>query len=326
VNKIAMTRYRSLTIVLLTPFALGVLLLSLAGGGAKFSWWLELTTHFKVQYLIWGGLLLPAVLWSRCRWLVAIVLFGVGLNAVAVLPWYIPTSVTPPHSEPVTIAFANVLRSNPNPEKLLQWVEDTQPAVVVLEEITPQLEAALRDWDRIFPYQLKAIRQDAFGIALYSQIPFTGEEIHTFGLRDIPWLETTLLFDNTPLKVWALHPYPPVSVGAAQQRNALLDQVSQQIQTHSQQPDRFQIVVGDLNTSVWSPFYQDFVRRSRLKNTRQGFGIEPTWPTYNVFLSTPLDHILVSPNLNVHYAQAGPFIGSDHLPFMAIVSIPDAQS
>ncbi|WP_377476237.1 MAG: hypothetical protein P2A85_26070 [Microcoleus anatoxicus] len=40
------------------------------------------------------------------------------------------------------------------------------------------------------------------------------------------------------------------------------------------------VVVGDLNTTMWSPFYKSMVKTARLRNARSGFGILPTWPTF----------------------------------------------
>lgn len=319
-----MPRYRLMLIELLTPFGIGVLVLSLAGLGARGFWLLELTTHFKFQYLIGGALLLPGVLLSRCRWLITIVCFGIGLNAIAVLPWYLPTgqpAATASPSSSITIALANVYYENESYDPLLAWVDRQQPDLMVVEEFSPDWEEALTSWDQLFPYQIKQPRQDAFGIALYSRIPFAQEHIHTFGALQIPWIEARLTLDGSPITLWAVHPYPPVGAEATHQRNALLKEVSQQIQGREGLAG-FKIVAGDLNTSFWSPAYQDLVKRSSLKNTRQGFGIQPTWFTGNLFLGVPLDHILVSPDVNVHQFQAGPSIGSDHLPVKAIVSFP----
>jgi endonuclease/exonuclease/phosphatase (EEP) superfamily protein YafD len=301
---------------------MGVFLLSFAGVGARFFWLLELTTHFKLQYLVAACVLLPGVLLSRCRWLLGLLCLSIGLNAVAVVPWYLAgdsTSVQAPvASSPLRIALANVFYENQEYDRLLQWVNQHQPDVIVLEEFSPAWEDALTVWEQTFPYQLRESRPDAFGIALYSRIPLTQGHIHRFGNREIPWIEAELALGITPLTLWAIHPYPPVGAGAARERNALLAEVSQQIQNTL----GLHLVVGDLNTSFWSPTYQDFVNRSALKNSRQGFGIQPTWPAAIPWLAIPLDQILVSPTVTVQDFEVGPSIGSDHLPVKTIVRIP----
>jgi endonuclease/exonuclease/phosphatase (EEP) superfamily protein YafD len=78
------------------------------------------------------------------------------------------------------------------------------------------------------------------------------------------------------------------------------------------------ICIGDLNTSSWSPFFQDLAEKTNLKNVREGFGLLPSWPTFMGFgwLMIPIDHCLVSSNIRVVKAQTGGRIGSDHLPLI----------
>ncbi|HUQ51595.1 MAG TPA: hypothetical protein VM692_05200, partial [Gammaproteobacteria bacterium] len=62
--------------------------------GARWSWMLELTTHFRVQYLaVTAALLMLVALRRKWRAAAALVLAG-AVSALPVLP-YIPLSVTP---------------------------------------------------------------------------------------------------------------------------------------------------------------------------------------------------------------------------------------
>jgi endonuclease/exonuclease/phosphatase (EEP) superfamily protein YafD len=76
------------------------------------------------------------------------------------------------------------------------------------------------------------------------------------------------------------------------------------------------ICIGDLNTSLWSPFYRDFAEQTKLVNVREGIGLLPSWPTFMYFdwLMIPIDHCLVSDGIRMIMAQLGEPIGSDHLP------------
>jgi endonuclease/exonuclease/phosphatase (EEP) superfamily protein YafD len=80
------------------------------------------------------------------------------------------------------------------------------------------------------------------------------------------------------------------------------------------------IIAGDLNVSMWSPFYRSLIKRSGLHNARQGFGILPTQsgisPQFAIF-SAPIDHCLVSSDIQVKNFRLGRHIGSDHLPIIA---------
>jgi endonuclease/exonuclease/phosphatase (EEP) superfamily protein YafD len=60
--------------------------------------------------------------------------------------------------------------------------------------------------------------------------------------------------------------------------------------------------------------FRDFLATTGLKDSRVGFGWQPTWPTGSMSLRIPIDHVLVEPDLVVLERQVGPDIGSDHLP------------
>ncbi len=81
------------------------------------------------------------------------------------------------------------------------------------------------------------------------------------------------------------------------------------------------IVVGDFNTSIWSPYYQQFVEKTGLRNGRHGFGIQPSWPTFLPLFYMPIDHCLLSSEFQVLNSRIGENVGSDHLPIITDVAI-----
>jgi endonuclease/exonuclease/phosphatase (EEP) superfamily protein YafD len=81
------------------------------------------------------------------------------------------------------------------------------------------------------------------------------------------------------------------------------------------------IVAGDFNATPYSPIFKKFLKVSGLKDTRTGFGWLPSWPTFFPLLWLPIDHILVSPDIQVYRRDTGPHIGSDHYPVFAELSI-----
>ena len=81
------------------------------------------------------------------------------------------------------------------------------------------------------------------------------------------------------------------------------------------------MVVGDLNTSPWSPVFHDLLRASGLRDGRAGHGIQPTWPSLFPLLWTPIDHCLVSRGLIVQRFQRGPYVGSDHFPLIVDITL-----
>lgn len=94
-------------------------------------------------------------------------------------------------------------------------------------------------------------------------------------------------------------------------------------------------MVGDLNITMWSPYYKRFARQTGLRNARQGFGILPSWPTKETYsqispalsllLAIPIDHCLISPEIKVLNIRTGPNVGSDHRPVITDLLIPGTK-
>jgi endonuclease/exonuclease/phosphatase (EEP) superfamily protein YafD len=84
------------------------------------------------------------------------------------------------------------------------------------------------------------------------------------------------------------------------------------------------ICIGDLNTTMWSRYFRDFVEQSGLASVREGFGVLPTWPTFMGpnWMMLPIDHCLVSADIRVVTASVGDRIGSDHLPLIVELELP----
>jgi endonuclease/exonuclease/phosphatase (EEP) superfamily protein YafD len=72
------------------------------------------------------------------------------------------------------------------------------------------------------------------------------------------------------------------------------------------------VVMGDFNATPWSMPFRDFLSESKLMNTRQGFGILPSWPCDMLALRIPIDHILVDEKLAASHLEITDDIGSDH--------------
>lgn len=127
------------------------------------------------------------------------------------------------------------------------------------------------------------------------------------------------------LVVYILHPTTPRSFDQWESRNAYLDAVARAIAAET--PGTPIIAMGDFNTPTWSPFFQSFLKKSGLIDAA-GTG----WPATTRFsrrafvkrfaFGSPVDHILVSRNIEVQHFEVGPDIGSDHFPVFADLRLP----
>lgn len=126
------------------------------------------------------------------------------------------------------------------------------------------------------------------------------------------------------LVVYVLHPTTPRSYDQWVDRNAYLEVVAKAI---AAEPAGTPVVaMGDFNTPTWSPFFQSFLKTSGLVDA-SGTG----WPATTRFsrrfaklvhFGSPVDHILVSRNIEVKRFEVGPDIGSDHFPVFADLRLP----
>jgi endonuclease/exonuclease/phosphatase (EEP) superfamily protein YafD len=83
------------------------------------------------------------------------------------------------------------------------------------------------------------------------------------------------------------------------------------------------LVVGDLNTTDFSPCFRDFLKASGLQDSRQGRGIQASWGPFPL-LEIAIDHCLTAPEIAVMQRRVGPHLGSDHRPVIIDLRLPAA--
>lgn len=238
-----------------------------------------------------------------------------GFLITQILSWYQPHKESSKTNEDLTIYYANVLTHNPNKEKLIQDIQHHAPDIIALVEVDAKWKKQLEKL-KDYPHNKIIPRGDNFGIALYSKQPLDSIELSYFGTMRVPSIYATLTLNNKHLHILLTHPVPPIGKNNANARNRALEETAKFI---SNIQDPF-ILVGDLNTTMWSPHYKNLEKTSKLYNTRQGFGICPTWPS-SMFTKIPIDHILVSPDIHTIHFEVLPSIGSDHLPILAKLAL-----
>jgi endonuclease/exonuclease/phosphatase family metal-dependent hydrolase len=74
------------------------------------------------------------------------------------------------------------------------------------------------------------------------------------------------------------------------------------------------VIVGDFNTTRYSPVFSDWLTASRLRDVHAGLDI--TWPTYLPFLGIPIDHCVVNAKIEAASFRRLPAFGSDHYPIL----------
>lgn len=294
-----------------------VSLLSLAGYLGNLHRYLDIANAFKPQYLTGAIAAFVYFFLTRRKQWVVVSLVCIFLNCLEILPWYMPVGLaaeTSPANFRV-LAF-NVLSNNSEFEQVITFVKQEKPDLAIFMEASGEWPENLKMLDDIFPYHQSAEKID---LQIYSTIPLTDSQIKVHGkYRGYVRSE---IDRGTRVSVIASHNYPPVVFGLEgfTWRNEQLKAIGETVAT----VENPVIVVGDLNAPMWSHYYQKALNNSGLRNTRQGFGIMPTYEPKNFFKAIPVDHCLVSEDIQVVNMRLGPSLGSDHVPIIVDLLIPN---
>ncbi len=85
-------------------------------------------------------------------------------------------------------------------------------------------------------------------------------------------------------------------------------------------PNENIILVGDLNSTVYSPNFK-LVQSDKMKDARSGFGLNNSWNAFIPIFRTNIDQCWVSKKIKVTNFYRGDDIKSDHFPIVAELKI-----
>ncbi|MCF4966559.1 endonuclease/exonuclease/phosphatase family protein [Nostoc sp. CMAA1605] len=298
------------------------------------SWPLELISHFRYQYFILSLLasIILFILW-RIRYLKHKILFLtaillLGINLVEVLPWYLPHNqqITTHTAKPLRILSFNLNIQNQAQDKIVDLVTDSQADIALLLEIDQQAFTIIQPQLKpSFPY---SFRSPGGGLALFSKFPIQDARADNFNKKAKHNLVANLAIDNKLITFIGTHPLVPVKPATFHSRNLQLAAIAEYIQNINQPL----ILAGDFNLTPWSPYYRRFVHKTKLHNTRLGFGILPSWPRpathVNLpywlipLMNIPIDHCFVSKHFQVVRTYTGGNANSDHAALITELVLP----
>jgi endonuclease/exonuclease/phosphatase (EEP) superfamily protein YafD len=291
-----------------------ITIVTLLGFLGRFHWALDLLSHFRVQYLQLALLVAGICLWVR-RNKCAVVLIGIAaFNYAFVLPLYMGKPDTSgAQNPPVRAMLMNLNASNGNTEQVLKAIQSADPDFLVLEEVTPTWAFELSKLSEAYPHHLVEPREGCFGITLLSKLPLSQGKVVEIGSAGVPSILATAHLPQGDCSIIATHPVPPLGAEFSAHRNNQLAKLPEIIKAQKHPV----LLVGDLNTSPWSPYFSMLLRESGLQDSMKGFGFQPTWPSGNPLSRIPIDHMLHTPDNRM----VGGDVGSDHLPLIVDFSM-----
>lgn len=314
---------RPLTAIACSSVCVVVLALSLIGCLPSPTYLADQCSHFRIAYLLLT--LVVLILSLICRSRIAVSLSAVILlvNGCFCAPFFLgkgsESSLTTSGAQSdVKLLVMNLYgwRNQDHP-RAIKYVQQVQPDILCLSEVN---RIWLGEFDQALPsYKYKFNEGISGGAAIYSRIPIEqtfpreGRWFKRYGTRGV------INLAGTKVTLISAHPPAPSSHRKWQDRNAEFGRLA------SEADDRREpmILIGDLNSSPWSWYFQDLLKKGRLIDSEVGHGLQPTW---NALMRlppmVPIDHCLTSPEITVASRETGPRVGSDHLPLLVSVRLP----
>jgi endonuclease/exonuclease/phosphatase (EEP) superfamily protein YafD len=308
--------------ILVAAAAAAASLATLSGFFSRLWWVFDLFTHFRFQYMLTllGAALILIVLGHTS--LAALAGFFAGINLALIAPLYLkPFSLSSPSNSAKVKSFrmlmANVLQPNQQHRRLAEVIQANNPDLIVLIEINQEWMNALAPTLAEHSHRLVELREDHYGLGIFSRFPIIHSQVVKFIDEDMPALIAEIDLEGQALTVAAVHPPPPKSALMASQRNRYFNALAGFAARHEGRL----LIAGDLNSSSWSPHFTRLLEHSGLSDSRQGFGMQLSWPAGRPHMLTSIDHVLVSPDVRVRSRRLGPKIGSDHYPIILDFSV-----
>jgi len=285
--------------------------LSLIGYLDRLFWLAELAAHFRVQYalgLLFIGL---ALMLARRRRPAAVFTVISVVQFASIVPLYFPHPADVPEDAPrFRVYMHNVNATNQAKDEVLQAIRAANPDVIVLLEVNDDWMRALEPLkDGGYKSWVTATRDDNFGIALISRLPFEKSETLFLGQAAVPSIRARVQLGDRTVTLLASHPVPPIGGKRAALRNGQLEAIAE-VAAGIAGP---LVVLGDLNCTHFSACFRDLLDAGGLEDSARGRGFQPTWPAPWLPIMLPLDHCLIRGGVAVRRRRTRAACGSDHL-------------
>lgn len=297
-------------------------LCSVLGYFGQFHQVLELANHFRLQYWLGALLSLLAMAWlKRWCWSGAAAALLV-LNSFHLAPWFFPAAnAGQTTGQRLKVLQSNVKYSSTQYDKVLAYIAAEAPDIVTLQEVDRNWLNNLAALQTTYPYFQFEAEAKGSGIALYSKIKPEKLERNNLGLSWRPGIQIDLKLGETLVHLVTIHPPTPTEPPNFRARNQQFAAVAE----HLVRLPAPKILIGDFNDTVWSTYHRQLLAQTQLVNARQGFGLLPSWPSWLGVapLMIPIDQCLLSPEIVVTGIKTGKNIGSDHLPLVVELVVPN---
>jgi endonuclease/exonuclease/phosphatase (EEP) superfamily protein YafD len=275
------------------------------------------TQIFAVGFLVIPlGVALLAL--RRWGWLAS----ACALVALAFVPEFVP--MPPGRAEPIAgrtlrVMSVNLLAGNDDAGAVRAQIEAESPDVLLLQEYTPRWRTALEPLlGADYPHRTDALRDDCFGMAVWSKRPIRREGPLELGAGTVPQMRTVLEHEGREIAIYSVHLIPPMPrLGSIREQRHQLADLLRSLRDESLPA----IVAGDFNATPRGP-YMARLRDIGLREAHAlaGSGRGATWRGHGLAGVLPpirLDQIYLGADLTCSAARVLGPNGSDHRPVVA---------
>ena len=255
-------------------------------------WWLaDLIANLRVQLIIGLIFSLVCIICVRQKRLAVCVMLALIWHCSWITP-YLFAPQKPIGVRSLKICTVNVLTQNSQHDKVLAVLKTADPDVIAVLELGTALESRfIEELSDLYPYRITQPSDGGnFGIGLWSKMPLQDETIFNLTVPLVSSISATVSWEGQVVRLFATHPIPPINARYFQARNRHLELLADRIRKQSETTgEAGTVVVGDLNLTPWSPWYQKFLMDAKVEDCARGdrmASLSPTWYRWPMF---PLD-------------------------------------
>jgi endonuclease/exonuclease/phosphatase (EEP) superfamily protein YafD len=307
----------------LTVIVAAIVLFSVAALLGRWHWIPDVLSHFVPQYALLTAFASIGLLWCRRLGWAAAAAATCALQVALLSPYL--SSIDSPSVDALSFKVFqfNVGAKSKTLDALPNWLKARAEEldVVVLFEVDSEWKNQLEELAGLFPVDASVLRDDPFGVAVFTRLPRATARIMHTAPYQLPSAVVTAAGDDTRphITILASHSPAPDSRAAWKNRNSHFRALAEVVLSQKGEV----LLAGDLNTTVWSPWFRDFTERSGLRDAQVGLGYQGTWSPYRlpIAFGIPIDHTLISDGLVSVGREYPPRMFSDHLPIITTIAV-----
>jgi endonuclease/exonuclease/phosphatase (EEP) superfamily protein YafD len=281
----------------------------------------ELVSHFSALLAVAAMLLFLLCLPSKNLKLILFSATALVIATARLVPLYLPDKrpeVTA-NSTQIKILHLNCWGpKNHTPDEVFKIAAEDDVDVICFNEIEQAWAQRIEQNCTKFPF--KALYPHVGGVGMVSKFPIKNWKMEmNYGCEPRPRIVATITLPNgLDVALLVVHPTIPVYMPKFELRNSDFEKFVTDLAGRAGP----KLIVGDLNCTPWSWYFFRLLQKTNLKDSECGFGIQPSWiPGGKPLPLLPIDHVLVSPDIQVLERRIERDAGSDHRPLFVKLSI-----